>query len=58
MFDFTCTECGAHRLVFPSQIRGVDNTDHGIEVRFECWCGAEQTWLTGRRSSRRPAVAA
>ena len=32
------------------------NTDHGIIVAFTCWCGAEQTMLTGRKA--RPAAAA
>lgn len=57
MFDFTCTACGNHQLIFPSQVRGVTNTSYGIEVDFECWCGSNQTWLTGA-GARRPARAA
>jgi hypothetical protein len=49
-------------LVFPSQVRSLANTEHGIEVSFECSCGARQTLITGSRatapSSRRPAAAA
>jgi hypothetical protein len=58
MFAFTCTACDTHRLVFPSQVRGVANTPHGIEVGFECWCGSRQTMLTGRGAHRQPARAA
>jgi len=58
MFDTTCTACGKHRLIFPSQILSMDSTDHGIEVRFECWCGAEQTWTTGKNADRPLHVAA
>jgi len=47
MFDNYCTECEKRRLVFPSQIRSMVNSDHGIEVDYTCWCGAEQTWRTG-----------
>ena len=47
MFDTTCTACGKHHLIFPSQIHSMANTGAGIEVRYECWCGAEQTWTTG-----------
>jgi hypothetical protein len=49
MFDHTCTVCGKHRLVFPGQVTSLTNTDSGIVVRYTCWCGAEQAWVTGRR---------
>ena len=48
MFDHQCTECGKRQLIFPSQVTSLVNTDHGIIVAFTCWCGAEQTMLTGR----------
>ena len=47
MFDRHCTACDRIQLIFPSQIQGVTNTDHGILVSYVCWCGSEQTWLTG-----------
>ena len=47
MFDRHCSACDRTQLIFPSQISGVTNTDHGILVSYRCWCGAEQTWLTG-----------
>ena len=53
MFDHHCTACDRRQLIFPSQVTRIDNTDHGIEVAFDCWCGSEQTHLTGRRSDRR-----
>ena len=48
MFDHHCTACDRRQLIFPSQVTSLVNTDHGIIVAFECWCGAEQTMLTGR----------
>ena len=35
-----------------------ERDDHGIIVAFECWCGAEQTMLTGSRIDHRETVAA
>ena len=48
MFDHHCTACDKRQLIFPSQVTSLVNTEHGIVVSFECWCGAEQTMLTGR----------
>ena len=48
VFDHYCTSCQKRSLVFASQIVSLANTDHGIEVAFTCWCGADQTWTTGR----------
>lgn len=50
MFAHHCTECDQRRLVFPSQIIGIDNTSAGIVVDFLCWCGAPQSLVTGRRA--------
>ena len=58
MFDHTCTSCDKRQLIFPSQVTSLVNTDHGIIVAFECWCGAEQTMLTGRAVDHRETVAA
>ena len=58
MFDHTCTECERRQLIFPSQVTSLVNTDHGIIVAFTCWCGADQTLLTGRSAERREPVAA
>ena len=48
MFDHHCTSCDKRQLIFPSQVTDMVNTDHGIIVAFTCWCGADQTLLTGR----------
>jgi hypothetical protein len=58
MFDHLCTACGKRQLIFPSQVTSLVNTDHGIIVAFECWCGAEQTMLTGNAAGHREPVAA
>lgn len=58
MFDHLCTECGKRQLIFTSQVTSLVNTDNGIIVAFECWCGAEQTLLTGRAADHREPVAA
>ena len=58
MFDNICTACGKRQLIFPSQITGMINHDHGgISVDYTCWCGADQTWTTGTASDRRLVAA-
>jgi hypothetical protein len=52
MFDHHCTACGKRQLIFPSQVTSLANTDRGIVVAFTCWCGAEQTQVTGRSAER------
>ena len=51
MFDHKCTACAKRQLIFPSQITGLVNTEHGIVLSFTCWCGTEQTMLTGKSST-------
>ena len=53
MFAHHCTACDRRQLIFPGQVGGVANTDHGIVVSFRCWCGAEQSLVTG--AGARPA---
>ncbi len=50
MFDHQCTACEKRQLIFPSQVTAMSNTEHGIVVAFTCWCGAEQTLLTGKQA--------
>ncbi|PKH37168.1 hypothetical protein SAMN05192575_10191 [Nocardioides alpinus] len=60
MFDNFCQVCASRVLIFPSQVSSVANSADGIVVTFTCWCGTEQSQLTGRaaRSDRERAVAA
>ncbi len=58
MFDNTCTACHRRQLIFPSQVTGIANLDEGIVVAYTCWCGADQTWLTGNAATQRVPVAA
>ena len=53
MFDNVCTSCHRRQLVFPSQVTSLDNVDGAIVVTYTCWCGSEQTLVTG--SGARPA---
>jgi len=43
MFARECTECGKRMLVFPSQVLRRTSTGVGIELSYECWCGAVQS---------------
>jgi len=58
MFANVCTQCGKRELVFSDQIRSLQPTGHGFDVRYECTCGANQTWHVDRTESSRTAVAA
>jgi hypothetical protein len=48
MFAIHCPNADARVLIWISQIAGLRNTDHGIEVAFRCWCGEPAVLLTGR----------
>ena len=56
MFDNNCQVCASRVLIFPSQVTSLANTDDGIVVSFTCWCGTEQTQVTGKaaRADRDP----
>ena len=56
MFDHNCTACAKRQLIFPSQVTSLTNTGHGIVVAFTCWCGADQTMVTGRAATKAPSV--
>jgi hypothetical protein len=58
VFDATCTDCGQHLLIFPSQITGMTTGEEGIRVEYTCWCGADQTWSATSRQEGRDLVAA
>lgn len=58
MFDHHCTACDRRQLIFPSQVTGLVNTDHGIVVGLVCWCGAEQSLVTGNGATDRHLTSA
>jgi hypothetical protein len=60
MFAHHCSACDNTYVIFESQLTSLANTAHGIEMRFTCWCGAEQTAVEGRLAGIRTvdAVAA
>jgi len=45
MFLNECTACGREQLIFLSQVSAYVPTSRGLEARYTCWCGAEQSWL-------------
>ena len=50
MFAHHCTACDARHLIFPSQIKGITDIGEGFAVTYQCWCGAEQVWLSASAS--------
>ena len=54
MFANVCPQCGKRELVFADQIRGLQQTGHGFDVRYACSCGATVTWHVEREGA--PAV--
>lgn len=48
MFSHHCTACDRTQLIFTSQVTAMTNDELGISVSFRCWCGSEQTKLTGK----------
>jgi hypothetical protein len=59
MFDNNCQVCAKRVLIFPSQVTALANTDSGIRVTFTCWCGTEQTHVTGNGArAKRPRLVA
>jgi len=59
VFAHHCTACDRNQLIFSSQVTGLVNTDRGIVASFRCWCGSEQSLITGThpRPARTPAAA-
>ncbi|MGZ5399607.1 MAG: hypothetical protein ACXWDL_14535 [Nocardioides sp.] len=58
MFTHHCTACDRRQLIFPSQVLGLVNTEHGIVVSVRCWCGSEQSLVTGAGARPEPTVVA
>ncbi len=51
MFSHHCTACERTQLIFASQVTGMTNDHYGISVSFTCWCGSEQSVLTGKAAA-------
>ncbi len=51
VFARHCTACDRRQLIFSTQITGLKNTEHGIEVNYTCWCGEPQMLLTGKKAA-------
>ena len=49
MFAIDCPQHGARVLVGPRRIRAFHNTDRGILLSVECYCGHRVALQTGRR---------
>jgi hypothetical protein len=58
MFAHHCTACDARHLIFPSQVMSITNVDGGFATTYQCWCGAEQVWLSAGVSRLTAEVAA
>jgi hypothetical protein len=49
MFSVNCPRHGTRVLLPDDQIESLDNSDHGIEVRWVCYCGQRGSFRSGRR---------
>jgi hypothetical protein len=59
MFVIDCTAHGSRVLLSERRIRNLRNTDAGVLVDLECYCGHIEKIRTGRghgRRTRPPAV--
>ena len=45
LFVNRCTACEKSQLIFPSLVKGVRETEKGLELVYTCWCGSEQSYL-------------
>lgn len=58
MFANVCTKCGKRELVFSDQIRTLQPTATGFDVRYVCTCGAPQVWHVDRAGTSSAHAAA
>lgn len=49
MFTIDCPNHGTRMLLTERRIRSLRNTDSGIILELECYCGHRATVCTGRR---------
>ncbi len=50
MLSIYCPRHGSEVLVGTGRIRNLINTDHGIRLHVECYCGYHVHTTTGRRA--------
>lgn len=50
MFHVRCNRLDSEVLIWPAFVEGIENTDRGIIVRYECVCGRPAELLTGAKS--------
>ncbi len=50
MFHARCDRLSREVLIWPAFVEGIENTDRGIIVWYECVCGQPAKLLTGARS--------
>jgi hypothetical protein len=56
VFLAQCDNLDRQVLIWPSDVLGIENTDHGMVVRYRCTCGGMAEMLTGARSPVRVSV--
>lgn len=57
MFSISCPTHGSNVLVGIGRIRSLTNTEAGVLLDIECYCGTHVAVGTGRRYRGRPGVA-
>lgn len=56
MFVAQCDNLGREMLIWTSDLHSIDNTEHGIVLRYRCACGDMAEMLTGSGSPVRVSV--
>jgi hypothetical protein len=57
MFSIHCPVHGSEVLLSERRIRGIDRTEAGLRVRYECWCGHRGAFASGRPAAHQWPVA-
>jgi hypothetical protein len=50
MLAVHCARLDREVLIWTNAITGIDNTDHGVVVSYQCACGEAGQLLTGTRA--------
>lgn len=56
MFLAHCDHLDREVIIWTSSLDGIENTENGIVVRYQCACGRSAEMLTGARSPVRVSV--